>query len=293
MYAAMVEADSIFLQNLSGDMYVLDQTTQGITNRRSIGTEARYSNERGSIYALVDYDQLFSAVNAVSLQASIQGSGQTTYTLLLDSRKAPSLQVTNALISSGAASLKDLLQTMSLNDALDMAKSTTARADQVMLSVTRPISDKWQATGDLQYSAVGALPAVGQFDATPATGAQHGVSVQITGSNLYSKRDINNFNMSVLSTPLFHGVQLAYNNLTGFNDNKFTLEPSMRVYTQRDNQGISLRRISPGLRASYNVSKKTSLMTEGMLEHSTNEGPVNNATTNAVFFYVGVRYELF
>jgi hypothetical protein len=293
MYAAMVEADSIFLQNLSGDMYVLDQTTQGITNRRSIGTEARYSNERGSIYALVDYDQLFSAVNAVSLQASIQGSGQTTYTLLLDSRKAPSLQVTNALISSGAASLKDLLQTMSLNDALDMAKSTTARADQVMLSVTRPISDKWQATGDLQYSAVGALPAVGQFDATPATGAQHGVSVQLTGTNLYSKRDINNFNMSVLSTPLFHGVQLAYNNLTGFNDNKFTLEPSMRVYTQRDNQGISLRRISPGLRASYNVSKKTSLMTEGMLEHSTNEGPVNNATTNAVFFYVGVRYELF
>jgi hypothetical protein len=241
----------------------------------------------------VDYDQLFSAVNAVSLQASIQGSGQTTYTLLLDSRKAPSLQLTNALISTGMASLKDLLQTMTLNEALDTAKATTAQADQAMFSVSRPISEKWQVTGDLQYSAIGALPAVGNFDATPATGAQRGLSLQLTGTNLYSKRDINNFNMSVLSTPLFRGVQLAYNNLTGFDDNKFTLEPSLRLYTQRDNQGVSMRRVSPGLRGSYSVSKKISVTGEGMLEHSTNEGPTNNATTNSVFFYVGARYELF
>jgi hypothetical protein len=294
MYAAMVEADSIFLQNLSGDMYILNQTTQGITNRRTIGTEARYSNERGSLYALVDYDQLFSAINAISLQGSIQGPAQTTFTLLLDRRKAPSLQLTNALISnSGVTSLKDLLQSSSMTEVMADARMITAEADQAMLSVSRPISDKWQATGDLQYSAIGALPSVGDFDATPATGAQYGLSVQLTGTNLYSKRDINNFNLSVLSTPLFQGLQLAYNNLTGFDDNKFTLEPSLRLYTQRDNQGVSMRRISPGLRASYNVSKKISVTSEGLLEHSTNEGPTNNATTNSVFFYVGARYELF
>jgi hypothetical protein len=117
--------------------------------------------------------------------------------------------------------------------------------------------------------------------------------MQLTGTNLYSKRDINNFNLSILSTPLFRGQQLAYNNLTGFDDNKFTLEPSLRLYTQHDNQGVSMRRVSPGLRGSYNVSKKVSVMSEGMVEHSTNEGPDNNATTNSVFFYFGVRYELF
>jgi hypothetical protein len=163
-----------------------------------------------------------------------------------------------------------------------------------MFSVTRPITDKWQATGDLQYSAIGALPAVqGGFGATPATGAQYGLSVQLTGSNLYSKRDINNFNLSFTSTPFFHGVQFGYNNLTGFDDNKFTLEPSLRLYTQRDDQGVSMRRISPGLRSSYNVSKKISVMGEGLVEHSTNQGPLNNATTNSVFFYFGMRYELF
>jgi hypothetical protein len=293
MYAGMVEADSIYFKNLSGDMYILDQTTQGITNRRSIGTEVRYSDERGSIYALLDYDQLFRAINAMSVQGSMQGPAQTTFTLLLDRRKAPSLQLSNALISTGAESLKVLLETQSMDEVMTAARQTTAQADQAMLSVSKPISEKWQMTGDIQYSAIGALPAVGDFDATPATGAQYGLSLQLTGSNLYSKRDINNFNISVLSTPLFHGVQLAYNNLTGFDDNKFTLEPSLRLYTQQDNQGVSMRRVSPGIRGSYNVSKKLSLMSEGLLEHSTNEGPTNNATTNSVFFYLGARYELF
>ncbi|MBL0123280.1 MAG: hypothetical protein IPP88_11315 [Betaproteobacteria bacterium] len=292
LFAGMIEADAI-TENLSGDIYIIEQRTQTIANRRAIGAEARYSNERGSMYALLDYDQLFRAVNAVSLQGSLQGGGQTTYTILLDSRKAPSLQMTNALISSGAASLRTLLQMQSLEEIRTAALGTTAKARQALFSVSRPISAKWQLTGDLRASDIGALPAVGNFDATPATGAQTGLSMQLTGSNLYSKRDINNFNLSYLSTPLFRGVQLSYNNLTGFNDNKITLEPSLRWYTQRDDEGSKLTRISPGLRGTYNFSKRTSVLGEGLLERSTNQGTTNNATINSGFFYFGVRYELF
>ena len=162
-----------------------------------------------------------------------------------------------------------------------------------MFSASRPLNEKWQASGDFRFSEIGALPAVGTFEATPATGAQYGFSAQLTGSNIYSKRDINNFNMSLMSTPMFRGVQLAYNNLTGFEDNKLTLEPSIRFYAQRDAQGSTMRRVSPGLRASYNVSKKMSVMGEGLLERSSNQGLTNHDTTNSVFFYFGVRYELF
>lgn len=292
LLAGMLEADSI-LENLSGDIYVIDQTTEGITNRRAVGAEARFSDERGSLYALLDYDQLFHALNAFSLQASIQGAGQTTYTLLIDSRKAPSLQMTNALISTGASSLKTLLQAQTLAEVLASASLTTAQARQILFSVSKPINASWQATGDLRFSDIGALPAVGNFDATPATGAQYGFSAQLTGSNLYSNRDINNFNLSILSTPYFRGVQLAYNNLTGFYDNKLTMEPSIRLYAQRDVAGTSMTRLTPGLRASYNISKRTSVVGEGVLEYSNNQGPTNHDTTTSVFFYFGLRYELF
>ena len=292
LFAAMVEADGLF-DRWGGDLYIIDQTTEGVTNRRAVGLETRYSDDLFSMYSLLDYDVLFRKVNAVSVQGSFQAPAQTTITLLVDSRKAPSLQMTNALISSGATSLKQLLQMQTLDQVRAAAEATTAQANQGLVSISRPISAKWQAAMDLRYSAIGALPAVGNFEATPATGAQYGATMQLTGSNLYSTRDINNFNLSVLKSPFFKGAQLSYSNLTGLRDNDLTLEPSLRYYTQRDNQGVRLNRVSPGMRMSYRVSRRISVLGEGIVEHSTTAGPSNNDTTNSVFFYVGYRYELF
>ena len=292
LLAAVVEADGIF-ERWGGNVYFIDQTTEGIANRRALGAEVRYSDESLSVYSLVDYDILFRAVNAVSLQGSFQAPGQTTITVLVDTRKAPSLQMTNALISSGAASLSTLLQLQTLEQVRDAARATTAQAKQALISVSRPLSEKWQVAGDLRYSAIGALPAVGDFEATPATGGQYGVTLQLTGSNLYSSRDINNFNLSLLSTPTFRGTQVAYNNLTGVLDNDLTVEPSMRFYTQRDNLGVKVYRVTPGLRASYRLSGRASILGEGIFEHSNTTGPTNHDTTNSVFFYLGYRYELF
>jgi hypothetical protein len=201
--------------------------------------------------------------------------------------------LTNALISSSAVSLKTLLQSQSLEEIMATAEGTSSQARQILFSVSKPINNQWQASGDLRFSDIGALPAVGNFEATPATGSQYGISAQLTGSNLYSKRDINNFNLSYLSTPFFRGTQIAYNNLTGFYDNKLTVEPSIRLYSQTDAQGAKMMRVTSGLRGSYNVSKRASVMGETVVEHSTNEGPLNNDTTTSVFFYFGVRYELF
>lgn len=299
--AAMLELDNI-TEHWGGNIYYLGQTTEGYLNRSALGTEIRYSDDVGSAYALLDYDTRFQALNALSVQGSMQGSGQTTYTVLLDTRRAPTLELNSALISAvfdqgQAATLKNLLARMTLDEAMDAARKTSAIARQLMFSVSRPLSEKWQATSDFRYSDIGALPAVGSFEATQATGAQYGLTLQLTGSNLYSKRDINNFNLSVLSTPMFNGVQLAYNNLTSILDNTVTVEPSIRVYSQRDAQEGTLMRVSPGIRLSYRLSKKASIMGESMLEHSksTNKtsAGLNNDTINSVFFYFGYRYDLF
>ena len=292
LLAAMVEADGLF-DHWGGDAYFIDQTTEGIANRRALGGELRYSDERISAYSLLDYDILFKKLNAVTLQSSYQFPAQTTMTLLLDVRKAPSLQLTNALISTGAVSLKALLQMQTMDQVRDAALATTAQAKQALISLSRPISEKWQLAVDLRFSAVGALPAVGDFEATPSTGGQYGATLQLTGSNLYSPRDINNFNVSLLSTPLFKGAQVAYNNLIGLRDNEVTVEPSIRYYMQHDNQGVKVSRITPGFRTSYRLSRRASLLGESVLEHSKTEGPTNHDTTNSVFFYVGYRYELF
>ena len=290
MAGVMVEADSLF-EHWGGSLSLVDQTTEGISDRRAVGLEVRYFGENLSLFSQVDYEVNFGALNAATLQGSMQGPFGTTVTMLLDDRKAPSLQLSDALISSGATSLNTLLQLRSLAEVQGLALDTTARAKQAMLSFSRPLSPSWQGSMDFRYSDVGALPAVGNFQAMPATGAQYNFSLQLTGSNLYSSRDINGFNVSVLSSDTLRGTQMAYNNLTGFWDNKASFEPSVRVYTQTDNTSTKVMRVSPGLRLSYKLSERASVLGETIYEVSKTEGPTSHDDSSSYFFYVGYRYD--
>lgn len=295
LFASVLEVDS-FAERFGGNLYLLQQSTQGITNRRALGAELRYAGDRWSLNTLVDYESVTKKLNALSVHGSFQLEGQTTLTLLADQRRAPSLQLTNALISSGAPSLKELLERPgeSLATVRQRALDTSATAEQFLVSVSRPLSEKWQMATDLRWSQVGALPAVGDFAATPATGAQVSWSGQLTGTNLYSRRDINNFNLSVITTPAFKGVQFSINNLTGWNGNdELTLEPSLRLYRQTDKQDVSITRIGPGLRSSWRASRRASLLGELLFETSKTRGPTSRDDSNSTFFYVGYRYELF
>jgi hypothetical protein len=295
LLAAMLELDGL-VDKWGGNVYLLDQTSEGYTNRRALGAEVRYSDENWSGYATLDYDIEFREVNAVSLQGSVQLPGQTTLTLLVDDRKAPSLALNNALIATATPSLEALFRDrpdLSLAQARALARDTSARAQQAMVSVSRPLSERWQVSADLRYNQVGALPKVDDFAATESTGAQYTGTLQVTGTNLYSSRDINNFNVSVMSTPFFKGTQVSLSNLTGLLSNDLTLEPSLRVYMQRGPDSLKLTRVSPGLRLSYRASRRVNLLGEGILEHSTTEAPGTRGTTNAGSFYIGYRYELF
>ena len=88
-------------------------------------------------------------------------------------------------------------------------------------------------------------------------------------------------------------MQFGYNNLTGLRNNDITLEPSVILYAQHDNLGVKVNRITSGLRATYRLSKRASLLGEGIVEHSQTNGPTNSDTTNQIFFYFGYRYDLF
>jgi hypothetical protein len=290
LLAALVEADSI-LDNWGGNLYILDQTVEGFTNRRALGAEIRYAADTFSAYSLLDYDINFKQLNAVTLQGSLQAPGQTTVTVLVDNRKAPSLQLSNALISTGQTSLKDYLTGHSLEEARAAALGITANARQGLISVARPINERWQMGLDLRYSQIGALPAVGVYQATPATGAQISASAQFTGSNLYSSRDISAIGASVIRSPLFDGAQISYNNLTGIRDGDITIEPSIRFYGQRSNDGLKLYRVTPGLRASYRASPQASIIGESIVEYSTTDSASGSDKTRSVFFYVGYRYD--
>ncbi len=293
-----------FAEHWGASGFVINQSADGVVDRRAVGGELRYFDEHMTLYSLVDYDVQFATLNAATLQGTYQLPDQTSLSLLLDDRKAPTLETSNGLLQFGCNSYAQYFAGQCTNvnppftaDALRTAAlSTTADARQFALDVSRPLGKSWQVSGDLRLTSVGALPAVTlngvNFPATPATGNVLSATVQASGSNLYSKRDVNVFSLTHLHSATLTGNQFAYSNLNGFLDNRLTVEPNISVYRETDTSGQRLSRLSPSLRSSYKVTRRASIEGTVALERSLNEGPTQNDTTNNLFYYLGMRLDL-
>jgi hypothetical protein len=293
----------------SGNVFYIDQWVDGISDRRATGGEIRYFDERRSLYSLVDYDISYDILNIVMLQGSWQTAAQTTFNLLLDRRRAPTLSTHNALYNSVVTSpvppapiptsIKQLLASYSEDEIRNLAKDATAIANQAQFGMTTPLNATWQLGADIGLTNIGALPQVTLDDGTvltpsPKTGNIMNYAFRAIGTNLFSGRDINVFSLSYTdapeSTPSFAGVQVAYNNTT-YLGNKWVLEPSLRYYRQQTDPSTDLSRWTPGIRLSYRIKESLSLDIEYIYEHATTDSPGTQDVSQTHYFSVGYRWD--
>ena len=286
-----LQADDV-LQNLGLGVYGINQTVDGAVSRRALGLEGRYFTPRYSLYRSSDYDTAFKATNSTMLQGTLTTENQAVFTLLYDHRRVPGLDLGNALIGNSTyTSLAAMLQAIGYAQTQQLAAQVAAVARQTVLSVSKPVSEHWQGSADLRWSDVGPLPAIGDIPAQPGTGSQVSYSLVATGTNLYSSRDTNVFNLTVLTSSALRGTQLAYNNLTGLLANALSLEPSLRFYVENTNTGLHTTRWTPGVRASYRLNPSASLESEAILEFSKTSGPTSDESATNAFYYIGYRYD--
>jgi len=278
----------------SGNFYFVDQRSDGLLDRRAVGTELRYFSGGTSVFSLLDYDTSYKEWNVTMVQATWQTEKRTTLNLLYDRRRAPTLTTTNAIFGQGTTSLATLLQTLSPEQIRQQARDVTATATQALVGFTTPVAAKWQAGADARLTSVGALPSVLVngivVPAQPATGNIYSYNLQAIGTNLYSSRDTSVYSLTFLTGPTQDGYLLSYNNLSALGD--WTFEPSLRYYTQKDIQAVKLDRWTPGLRLSYRVRESLALESEFTWEKTRTVGPASRDDTNRGFFYVGYRWNL-
>jgi tetratricopeptide (TPR) repeat protein len=286
-YGLSVEADGLG-ERWTGGLYALNQIVDGVTDRRPVGAELRYFDPFRTAYSLFEYDLWFNQVNIAMFQGTWQTRGQTAFNVLYDYRRAPPLATTNSVIGQPTTSISTLLQTQSLSQLQQRAAAVTAEVTQVLASVTTPVGASWQLGADFRLTNVGALPAVGDIPATPATGNIYGYTAQAIGNNLYSKRDINVFAVTLLTAQTYDGVYFAYNNLTALNG-LWTIEPSLKLYFQQDTMDVTLRRVTPGLRLTYRLREGVALEGEYLYEMAHTESALQQDDSTHQFFYVGYR----
>jgi hypothetical protein len=250
----------------------------------------RYFDANSSLYSLLDYDMYFRALNTFLVQGNWQSSAGTSYNLLLDRRKSPSLQITNALTGETTTSIKTLLETKSEAEIKQLAEMRTQDSTMLSVGLTHPWNTTWQVGGDVRMTSVSSMPASGALPATAGTGNEFAYTLQAIGSNIFTTRDVTVLSASLLDGNTYTGQSYSVSNRTTLQE-KWTLDASLRLYVQKDNLATKLTRLSPTLKAAYQWKEKISFEAEGGMEINDVNGPTQQEKTNRKFYSVGYRLD--
>ena len=298
-------------QAWSGNVYFLNQMVNGIVDRRAIGTEARYSSNGINAFTLIDYDVSFNVLN-VAMANGTWVMQDTTYTLLVDHRRTPYLQTTNALFGTPNATL-DLIN--STNEALlrEQAKTVTATSNLFLAGVLHSVTKNWQLGGDVRLNRISGtsasncliiLPGTNtlfinpnaqtdslcSLQALPGTGNIWTFTGQAIGTNVPFESNTVVFNASYIDNNAYKGQSVSLNTLTRFGSQLQT-NVFINFYHQVDSQNVELFRMTPTLRVDYRFADGWTIEGSGGIEKTTTSSQTQKDSTLREFFFFGLRWD--
>jgi tetratricopeptide (TPR) repeat protein len=202
------------------DTYIFDETTNGATERRSIGFQTRYSVPGRTAVMLADYDVAFQQFNSLTLIGNAKVGQYWVLGFDADHRRSPLLELSNALIGESAPDLNTLQSEFKFTPSQikQLALDRTATSNTFVLSASRPLGERWQFMGDigaLELSGTPPSPAIAamQFPgvaAAQSTGLDKNVSVQMAGSSLLQASDLHIFSARLDDSPTARSTTLSW-----------------------------------------------------------------------------------
>jgi tetratricopeptide (TPR) repeat protein len=279
-----------FAEHWNGSAYFINQTVDGIVDRQAVGAEVRYFDQRRSLLTLVDYDLSYGTLNIALLQGTLQLGSKTSLNLLIDHRKAPVLQTSNAVIGETDTSITSQLLTLTEDQLRTQAEDRTPTADLILIGATHNFSPTWQLGGDIKLYNISGTPASGALPASPDTGNVYVYTLQGIGTGLLAKRDVTVLSLSHLSGEAYDGESISFNNRTLFQE-RWTFDLSLVYYQQKDSLGTELNRLTPIVRVGYRWRDKITFEFEVGMEKGETTSSTQTEDLSRNFYMLGYRWD--
>ncbi|HAF44015.1 MAG TPA: hypothetical protein DCK83_03510 [Gallionellaceae bacterium] len=286
--------------------YGINQTVDGVQDRRALGTEFRYYQEKQTVYALLDYDAYFKAVNTAQIMGSNSMPGYNL-NYMIDHRKP--LSIRNALNGAGTSSVSTMLQAVSPTGLRQLALARTSISNLGQVGVSVPVRKNWQAIGTLRvsnttgvsgidptglsgYDAASPTSAalVGSTTALPGRGLEKGLTGQVIGSNLLREGDTWSASLSFSNGSAVKGNSLFFYNHTQFNSG-WTMDSSLQFSNHTDQNGGTSKRTAPMVRGSYRIRDELYVDGDFGLEFANYSGPTQSDKTTRTTYSLGMRWD--
>jgi tetratricopeptide (TPR) repeat protein len=210
------------------DAYLFDETAAGVTERRSVGFQTRYSMSGRTAVVLADYDIAFQQLNSVTLLGNAKVGEFWILGFDADYRRSPLLQLSNALVGQSVPDLRTLETQLTPSQIRQLALDRTSTSETFVISASRPLGERWQFMVDvaaLELSGTPASPAIAATPAvasTPSTGLDKNIAVQTSGSSLLQASDLHIFGVRFDDSPAARSTTLSW-------DARFALPGAWRI----------------------------------------------------------------
>jgi hypothetical protein len=235
--------------------FVTQQTIDGIMDRRAVGIDVRYFDERRSLTSMVDYDVDYGALNTALVFGTWRLKNRVTLSAMLDQRTSPVLTTRNALIGQPVSTIDEVLLVWTEDEIRQIARERTADGRTTTLGVAAPLAERWQVNADVTLTEIGDSAASAGVAAVPGTGVQAYYSASFVGSALFGTNDVSIFSLRVGESDEFKSQQLTWD-LRLPVGRKLRINPRVRVGVwESPTTGRRRESISPSLRLLLNTAR--------------------------------------
>ena len=277
-----------FANTWNFNVFAIEQTSQGLLDRRALGGEMHYVLRNYSLFGLLDYDIAFNVLNSAMLMGNWSFAGNGMLNFVATHGKSPTFTLRNALIGQGTTSLTVLSQSFSETEMRALAKDRTPDSTNYSLRLSYPLTSKLFVNGDLTLATISSTPASGGVEALP-TDRDNSLGLQLIAYSLIKQGDMNIF-----------GVRQNNNSTSDTTSLKLLLRYPIAAWWLRPWLRIDHRRyvvdgshqwtLAPGFRATYQWRRRFQLEAETGGEWSMHD--VAGSTDKYVEFYFSLGYRV-
>lgn len=270
------------------NVFAIEQTSEGLLDRRAVGGEMRYFQMNHSLLGLMDYDVSYHTLNMLLLLGNWLFSDNTTLNLVYDQRKSPILTTRNALIGQLDASLSALAQRFSEDQIRSLAMDRSADSRSYTVSLAHPLNDKLQIGGDVTLSTLSATPASGGVEGFPSSGNDWSYSLQFMASDLIKNGDIAIVGLRRNTNTSSEGTSLNLNTRYPVN-RAWRLNPRLRIDRRRySSDGSTQWSILPSVRINYMWRRDLNIELEAGGELTNRD--IGGTTSKTTGYYLSFGY---
>ncbi len=277
-----------WLEGLEVSPFLIDQSFDGVADRRAVGSELRWFRPGRTVVGLFDYDIDYSALNMVLLLGNFELPRHWTITTTLDHRKSPFLTTRNAMAGQAVLSLGELVAQIGEPAVRALAEDRTADVDTVSIGVSRPMGTRFQWIADVGATRMSEMPASGGIEAIPATGTELSFGAQLIANSLLRSGDVSILGLRMSDGDFARTTSLSLSSRFPIRG-RLRAGPRLRFdYREFSADGTTQWLASPAVRIDWH-SERTTIEFEAGGEWMSRELPIDLEKSSRYWFSLGYR----